>query len=88
MNLQQTENEILNNRGNSVVINSVVTKLIDERTTLDWQIEKFLSEHCDGITALQRTDLNTADPVYRYYNYKCEQYAQVERLIRVAKAYL
>lgn len=88
MNLHKLENEILTNRGNPEVINNVVTQLIDERTTLDWQIEKFLVEHCDGVTALKRTDLNTADPVYRYYNHKCEQYFNVERLIRVAKAYL
>ena len=88
MNLQNLEQEILNNRGVPEVIEGVVIQLLDERSTLDWQIEKFLSEHCDGVTALRRTDLNTADPVYRYYNHKCEQYAGVERLLRVAKAYL
>jgi hypothetical protein len=87
VNLNQLENEILSNRSNGEVINGVVTQLLDERKTLDWQIEKFLQEHCDGVTALQRTDLNTADPVYRYYNYKCDQYFQIERLLRVAKAY-
>lgn len=88
MNLIDLENTILSNKGNQVKIGEVIKCLKDEKTKLDWQMEKFLSEHCNGVMALKQTNLDTTNPIYRYYNYKCEQYFSVERLLRVAKAYL
>ena len=86
-NLSATENEILRNRGNAGVIDNIIAELYETKKTLDWQIDQFLTKYCQGVLGLEKTDLDTSNPIYRYYNHKCGEYSAVERLIRVAKAY-
>lgn len=87
MNMMTTEADILRNRGDNTFIDNVILNLIEQKKRLDWQIDTFLTTHCLGVLGIQQTDLDTSNPIYRYYNYKCEEYSKVERLIRVAKAY-
>jgi hypothetical protein len=87
MDLIKLDQQILNNRGNVAVLDSYIAELKVIKSTLDWQINKFLSEYCKGVTGLALTELDTSSNIYRFYNHKCGQYSQVERLIRIATAY-
>lgn len=87
MDLIKLDQQILNNRGNVSVLDGYITTLSEIKKKLDWQIDKFLSEYCRGMTGIALTELDSSNKIYRFYNYKCGQYAQVERLIRVATAY-
>lgn len=85
--LSRLETDILNNRGNADFIDSAIVKMTELKEKFDWQMNKFLEQYCGGVIGLQKTDLDTSSPLYRFYNFKCGQYEQVERMIRVAKAY-
>lgn len=87
LNFVIMEQEILNHRGDSSFMDKCIGQLSEIKRKLDWQINKFLEEKCRGIHGINRTDLNSADPVYRYYNFKRDEYSKVERMIRVAKAF-
>jgi hypothetical protein len=87
-NFNELENTILRHRGQADVISPILYDATRYKEKLDWQLDRFLADHCGGITGINKTDLDTTEPVYRYFNHKCTQYEQVERLIRVANAYL
>jgi hypothetical protein len=86
MTLTEIEQAILNNRGNRVVMNSALWHLNGLKQEYDWQATKFLRDFCsDGVEKIQ---LDTTSPLYRYYNFKNQQFGDIERLIRVANAYM
>lgn len=87
MNFKQIDNSILNHRGDASFLDGVIEDMQKYKDKLDWQVNKFLNDHCKGISGIELTDLDTSSPIYRYYNYKCGQYADVARTIRVAKAF-
>jgi hypothetical protein len=87
MDLLKLDQEILNNRGNVTFLNDVIGQLKEIRAKLDWQVNKFLTDQCKGVLGIALTELDSTNPKYRYYNYKCGQYASVERLVRIAEAY-
>lgn len=87
MNLKNIDNQILANRGNVEVLDSIIDNLIEFRSKLDWQMTKFLNDHCKGVRGIELTDLDSNSPIYRYYNAKTQTYNFVERSIRVAEAY-
>lgn len=87
MDLLKLDQQILNNRGNAPFMDRVIEQLKQIRVKLDWQVNKFLTDHCKGVTGVALTDLDSNSPIYRFYNYKCGQYASVERLVRIAEAY-
>jgi len=86
MNLQ-LDQQILNHRGDTVFLNDTINKLVMYKGKLDVQIQTFLERYCPGVHGIEQTELDASNPVYRYFNHKRMEYAQVERLIRVAKAY-
>jgi len=87
MNLKDAENTILDNRGNAAIIDGIVLELTEIKRKLDYQMETFLEEKCSGVLGLRNTELDTSNPIYRYFNHKSDQYAAVTRLMRVAEAY-
>lgn len=88
MNLIALENEILNNRFDKRFLEEQQMMLVAQKKVLDQQIEEFLEAKCDGVTGLRNIDLDTKNPIYRYYNHKQEEYSKVERMIRIIQAYL
>ena len=87
MNYKEIENSILANRGDSAFLGNIIAELSAIKQKYDWQLNTFLTTKCAGAKGIKSTDLDSNDPLYRYYNYKCGQYEQVERMIRVAKAF-
>lgn len=87
MNFIEIEKGILANRGNREYMENIIQSVQPLREKYDWQMEKFLSKYCNGIEGLKKLELDNSNPIHRYYQYKCEQYAAVERICRVAKAF-
>lgn len=87
MNFIEIEKEILRNRGDKTFMDGVIEKVTPLIEKYDWQMNKFLETHCRGETGLKNLELDNSNPIHRYYQYKCQQYNQVERIIRVAKAF-
>jgi hypothetical protein len=82
------DNQILNNKTNHDFLENIVGEMLEYRTKLDWQMEKFLEDHCKGVHGLDQLDHGGSEPHKRYYATKCAEYSEVERAIRVATAYL
>lgn len=87
MNFTQIENGILANRGNKTYMENVIAMVQPLKEQYDWEMNKFLEDHIRGIEGLKELELDNSNPKHRYYQHKCEQYAAVERIIRVAKAF-
>lgn len=87
MNFNIIENTILTHRKDPAFLDKIIEEYTQVKDKLNWQMNKFLNDHCKGVAGIQLTDLDTSSPLYRYYNYKCGQYSSVERIIRVAKAF-
>lgn len=87
MQLTTIESDILRNRGDNTFIDGIILTLTEQKRRLDWQMTNFMAQHCPGVLGIKQTDLDTSNPKYRYFNYKCEEYSKIERLIRVARAY-
>jgi len=81
------ENGMLANRGNKAYMNEIIANMDLIKEKLDWQLTKFLDTYIKPThESIDELSLDTSNPLYRYYNYKCGQYSEVERIIRVAKA--
>lgn len=87
MNFREIEQGILNHRGDKSYMEGVIMSMQPLKEKYDWQMNKFLSKYITGIEGLKKLELDNSNPLYRYYQHKCEQYAAVERIIRVAKAF-
>ncbi len=87
MNFKEIETGILANRGNKKYMEDVIASVMPLKEKYDWQMDKFLTTYIRGIEGLKKLELDNSNPLYRYYQYKTNQYAEVERIIRVAKAY-
>jgi hypothetical protein len=87
MNIKETDNLILANRGNNKVLDGVIETANKIKTRIDWEMDKFLRDHVKGIEGIKKLEVNTASPLYRYYNHKIRQYGDCERIIRVATAF-
>jgi hypothetical protein len=82
-----TDNFILNNRGNKQALNAALDEVNSAIKRLDVKMDIFLEKYCPGLTSLERLDLDTKDPMYRFYNFQREQYASLTRIVRLIKAY-
>ncbi len=87
MNFTEIENGILANRGNKEYMDNIIASVSPLKQKYDWQMDKFLSTYIKGVDGLKKLELNNSSPLYRYYQHKTNQYAQIERIIRVAKAF-
>lgn len=88
IDLKQIEQEILENKYNRVLMNAMIWNLNALKEKYDWQLNKFLKDFCPGVEGLKELECDTNNPKYRYYNHKSRQYSEVERMIRVASAYI
>lgn len=79
--------DIVNNKGNDNFLDALINGMESIKQKFDWQMSKFLNDHCKGISGLERLNLDTSSPHYRYYNAKCEQYRNIERIIAIANSY-
>jgi hypothetical protein len=85
--IQKLDQEVLNNRGNNAKLDEIIKSMEPILERYDWEMNKFLTDHCHGVKGIEATDLDTSNPIYRYYNHKCSQYAAVKRIVRIAEAY-
>lgn len=81
------EIKLLRHRGEKEIIAQLVGEVEVLKDELNWQMTKFLTDFCPGLNGLQKIELDTSNPAYRYYNMKCDQYESIERVLRIAKAY-